>query len=98
MFSGEPNSAATSVSEAAELQLFLQAPFLPGLLGSEDSGSVLGRNAVLTYLPRRDEVVSHMRSAAALPVLMGEEPEKGPPTLEPEIGSSSNESSASKGN
>lgn len=39
-----------------------------------------------------------MRSAAALPVLMGEEPEKGPPTLEPEIGSSSNESSASKGN
>ncbi|KAJ8791797.1 hypothetical protein J1605_020519 [Eschrichtius robustus] len=59
-------------------------------LGARDSGSVLGRNAVLTYLPWKDEVVLHTHSAATLPVLIGEEPEKGPPTPEPETGSSSN--------
>lgn len=58
----------------------------PGLLsflvfwGLKALGPDLGRNAVLTHLPGKDEVVQHMCKCRALSVVNGEDPEEGPPT------------------
>lgn len=43
-------------------------------------GPDLGRNAVLTHPPGKDEVVQHMYKCRALPIVNGEDPEEGPPT------------------
>lgn len=56
----------------------------PGLLsflvfcGLKALGPDLAKNAVLTHLPGKDEVVQ--RKCRALSVVNGEDPEEGPPT------------------
>lgn len=47
--------------------------------GLKALGPDLGRNAVLTHLPGKDEVVQHMCKCRALSVVNGEDPEEGPP-------------------